>query len=91
MRKPKFKVGDKARIIKWLDMPQELQDSYSINIMRIGEIGIIKRVLEEEYDNTICYDVLFNGNIYPVFLLEQELESIIKVGEQLTFSFMKGV
>lgn len=89
--KPKFKVGDRTHVIKWLDMPQELQDSYSINIIRIGEIGIIKRVLEEEYDNTICYDVLFNGDIFPVFLFEQELEPVIKVGEQLTFNFMKGV
>jgi len=87
--KSKFKVGGRVHVIKWLNMPKIMQESYGTNTMRIGEIGIIKRVLEEEYDNTICYDVLFNGDRYPVFFFEQELESTIKVGEQLTFGFME--
>ena len=88
--KPKFKVGDKARVIEWIDMPQELQDSYSINACKIGEIGTIIRLLAEELDIE-SYDIIFEGDKYPIFLFGEELEPCIKVGEQLTFSFMKGV
>ena len=83
----KFKVGQKVRIVKWLNMPQDMVEKWGINLPHIGEVGIIE---EQNFDGKpgIAYNVKRKGAKYAFFCFEEELESIIKVGEQLEFVFM---
>lgn len=83
----KFEKGQKVRVKKWLDMPQDSQDAYGCNIIKLGEIGTILKFVGDAVE-TDDYDVIFEGDKYPVYLFGPELESAIAVGEQLLFSFM---
>lgn len=78
----KFKVGQKVRGIKWQNMPEDMQDSFGINICGLEKVGIVENILDV-YDGIRSYDVLFDGNKHPVFIFESELEPFVKVGEQL--------
>ena len=69
-----FQIGQKVRIKQWLDMPQDIYDAYS-EPENIGEVGEI--VLKTKKG----YNVLFTKS--KCFYLLQELEPIIKAGEQL--------
>jgi len=77
-----FKVGQKVRVKQWLDMPEDLQAGYGMNVCKIGEVGTIVNILDVEI-SVNSYDVIFENNEYPMFFLEGELEPDIKVGEQL--------
>jgi len=90
MRKPKFKVGDKVRVLRasteeehdlWMDSWQS-QMNYAI-----GKVMTIEHVDSNNYTD---------GNLYPKYRFigigfnfpEFVLENKIRVGEQLVFSFM---
>jgi len=78
----KFKIGQKVCGIKWLNMPQNIQDVYGINTCVYGRTGIVEKFVGIECD-IATYDVVFDGNKYPMFVFEPELESFVRIGEQL--------
>ena len=88
----KFKIGQKIRIKKWLDMPQCLQEKWGEPAF-IGKVGEVLK--ENNIESTNGYDVCFpekKGNLKntpPAFYFPQELEPLVKIGEQLLFSFME--
>lgn len=85
----KFKIGQKVRIVQWKDMPQQIEDDFGINTKHIGEIGTIEKLCdlmdgETGYEGINLYNVLFdNPTDSQRNLFEQELESVVEVGEQL--------
>jgi len=83
----KFKIGQKVRVKEWSDMPQRIQEEYSKNTCRIGNIGVVTGFFGREY-NINTYDIKFEGIKCPLFFLEPELEPLIRIGEQLMFVFM---
>ena len=76
-----FKIGQKVRVKEWKDMPQEIEENWGISECT-GEIGIIKSQKEKEEGHN-AYDVKLDNNKYSGFYFEEELESIVKIGEQL--------
>ena len=82
----KFKKGQKVRVKVWEDMPQYLSDTRGY-AKCVGDIVTI-----QAYTLTPCdgYDVIFEDGSSGYYLWE-ELEPVIKVGEQLLFSFMNDV
>lgn len=85
----KFKVGDKVHIKVWNDMPLEVVDNWG-EPSYINETGIIIR------HNPQGYDVSFPSlpkcgfrDPPEAFYLPQELELVVKIGEQLLFDFAK--
>ena len=84
MKPPKFKIGQKVRIKEWKNMPEELYNTWGRAVC-VGQIVTIEGLAPTDCDG---YDVVFeNGG--GAFYLYGELESVIKVGEQLLFSFME--
>lgn len=84
-----FKVGQKVRVIDWVDMPKNVKDCYCKNYQKIGDVGTIINIPESVFHMSF-YDVIFEGEIYPRGFFEKEIElSISRVGEQLLFSFME--
>ncbi len=81
----KFKIGQKVRVKDWLDMPQDMIDKWGINNY-VGEAGFVRQ--ENLIADDIGYDIDIKRVKGLVFCLERELESVIKVGEQLVFPFM---
>jgi len=82
-----FRVGQEVRVVSWEDMPQDVIFSFCMNTNRVGEIGTVVKLLGQEMGIN-AYDIIFKGNKYPIYFFENELESIVKVGQQLLFSFM---
>lgn len=82
----RFKRGQKVRIKDWVDIPQNVRDTWGTNVY-VGKVGFISEV---NPGGTTGYDVKMKGNKYPAFCLEQELELLVRIGEQLMFNFMKG-
>lgn len=76
-----FKVGDKVRIKQWLDMPEDVLDTWGDGSRLAGRIGVIEFI--NTCFSTDGYDVIIDGDKYATFCLPQELESLVKVGEQL--------
>jgi len=79
-----FKVGQKVCTKQWINMPSIVEESYGEHTIPLGAIGTVKQFLGKELDIN-SYDVIFDKTIslYPLFVFEQELEPLIKVGEQL--------
>lgn len=77
-----FKIGQKVRVIEWLDMPENVMRAYAKNCNKIGEIGIVVGNFGKEMD-TDSYDVAFEEHKYSLFFFGPELELLVKVGEQL--------
>lgn len=76
----KFKIGQKIRIKQWLNVPEELTAEWGKNYYA-GHIGVIES--ENGTAGVEAYDVKPDGNKTSVFCLKEELEPLIKVGEQL--------
>ena len=87
MRKPKFKVGDKVKVMRAsTDEEYDLwKDSWMLSMnCAIGKIMTIK------YVNP-------NGNLYPKYSFEEiglnfpefVLQNDMRVGQQLVFNFME--
>ena len=74
----KFKIGQKVRVKVWEDMPQDMQDRYGTN-RYAGQVGVILQYFTED----MGWDVKTENEKYSFFCLEQELEPVIKIGEQL--------
>ncbi len=85
MKVPKFKIGQKVRFVEWVDMPVEVIATWGKIIGWREETGVIEK--ENNEFNISGYDVKVDGT--SIFCLSQELEPVIKVGEQLTFAFMQ--
>ncbi|GAF96599.1 unnamed protein product [marine sediment metagenome] len=81
----KFKIGQKVRVIKWLDMPLSLINKWGTNT-HVGEVGVI--IQQNPFSGDEGYDVKKKENKYSFFCLEEELELLVKIGEQLEFEFM---
>lgn len=89
MRTPKFKVGDKVRVLRasteaehdlWRDSWQRSMDRY------IGKVLTVIVVLNtEDYYKTYKYYLSDVGLNFPEFVLEKE----VRVGQQLLFNFYK--
>lgn len=82
-----FKVGQKVRVKEWVDMPEEMFDSMGIN-GHAGKVGVVV-VDGKIHGGYKAYDVRTKGGDYDFFCFEDELEPLIKVGQQLLFSFME--
>lgn len=85
----KFKVGQKVCVVEWLNMPSDAKASYGINTYKVGNVGFIRSIKKMMYG--VCtYKVAFDKHLgNDLFAFEGELESIIKIGEQLMFEFMR--
>lgn len=82
-----FKVGQKVRIKQWLDMPQGMMNKWGI-ANDVGCIGII--IMEKENrDGYNAYDIRAENSKYDNFYFEEELEPLVRIGEQLLFKFME--
>lgn len=80
----KYKIGQKVRVVEWLDMPVEIRDAWGINSRCIGFIGTIASCHGKNFGiNT--YDIKFDKEIekYPLFVFEYEIEPVLRKGEQL--------
>ena len=77
-----FKTGQKVRVVRWADMPQEVTEIYDENMRRIGEVGTIVRI-KKAVMHINFYGVIFEDDIYPIWLFEKEIETLVKIGEQL--------
>ena len=84
---PKFKIGQKVRIKEWVDMPEEVLVDMGI-ACHIGDVGTIVRDIGT-HKGYKAYDVRTEIAKHNLFCFEGELEPLIKVGQQLTFSFME--
>lgn len=80
----KFKIGQKVRIKQWFDMPQNLQDYYGTNSFDIGKVGEVIDFAGETEDINM-YNILIINDNYTNLALEPELESLVRIGEQLLF------
>lgn len=85
----KFKKGQKVRVKVWEDMPQDLYGTWG-KARNIGEIVIIEGVNTFGGGNYTGYDIAFDYGETTCYF-EEELEPVIKVGEQLLFAFMGDV
>lgn len=84
---PKFKIGQKVCVKEWLDIPEELLVDWGI-VAHIGDVGIVvKENAMVSKHNT--YDVKTKSSKSDFFCFEDELEPVIKIGEQLVFNFME--
>ena len=83
----KFKNGQKVRVKVWEDMPWDLYDLWGY-AKRVGVIATIEGINTFSSDFYSGYDVEFEDKSSACYF-EEELESVIKVGEQLLFSFME--
>lgn len=82
---PKFKIGQKVRIKKWLNMPENILDVWGENYYA-GQVGVV-----ECTNNTggfRAYDIKIDGKKDSIFCLKEELELFVRVGEQLLFNFI---
>ena len=83
----KYKVGQKVRIKQWVGVPEGLYSKWGTN-EHVGCVGVVVRE-----DRTAmgyrAYNVKTKEKKYDFFCFEEELESVIKVGEQLLFDFAK--
>ena len=87
----KYKVGQKVCIKQWLDMPQDIQDSWGENTVGIGATAVISFVIGLS-QGIATYKVLFDKSGIAkgeLFVFEPELEPLVKAGEQLVFNFIK--
>ena len=82
----KFKVGQKVRVKEWSNMPEWVLVYWGMN-GHVGNVGVVVRA-NDTMDRYNAYDVKTENSRYDFFCFEGELESIIKVGEQLLFGFM---
>ena len=84
----KFKVGQKVRVKEWVDMPENVISMYyctpSIAIGKLVVICESCKELDEQAYQTNYLDGADQGYLF----FEEELEAIIRVGEQLLFDFM---
>ena len=88
MKEPKFKVGDKVKVMrastkKERDLWGDSWEKYEMDRI-IGEISTIDYVYQEEYE--YCkYALAESGYAYPEFVLQKANV----VGQQLLFDFME--
>ena len=90
-RKPKFKVGDKVKVMRASTKKERdlWGDSWMCEMSKtVGKVLTIEYVYgdgyQEEYE--YCkYALAENGYAYPEFVLQNE----IRIGQQLLFSFME--
>lgn len=84
-----FKIGQKVRIKRWNDMPEDVFTNWGLPSY-IGEVGkILRKTTSGGY--AVCFSEKQYGLLGPpeAFYFSQELEPLIKVGEQLLFDFIK--
>lgn len=84
----RFRIGQKVRVKKWLNMPENIQCGWGILTRCIGDTLVVVRT-GESYENIPIYELQdsLTGEL-RIRVLEPEIESVIKVGEQLLFDFM---
>ena len=85
----KFKVGQKVRVKEWIGMPQNVAGVF-IMTPYVGKTVVIHKAQIECEEQ--AYEVGFvDKKLHPdgFLFFEEELESVIKVGEQLLFDFAK--
>ena len=87
----KFKVGQKVCVKEWVGMSQNVVGIYSMTPPPyIGRVVIIRKAQieceEQAYEiDFVDKELRMDGYLF----FEKELEPLIKVGEQLLFSFME--
>lgn len=79
----KFKVGDKVRIVEWKALPKKEHPAFYI-----GEEGWIDKI--DKNARFFPYHVRMKDNKFRYSqYTKNELELVIKPGQQLEFDFMK--
>jgi len=76
-----FKVGQKVRTKQWLDMPEDVLAVWGSGSRLAGKVGVVESI--NNSFNTKGYDVILGKDKYATFCLPQEIEPLIRVGEQL--------
>lgn len=93
MIKHSFKVGDRVKVVHIMSTPL-----WENGPKLIGQIGIVSKVVDGRFSITVEFgkekleNILggaYGGNT-AYYFNESEIEHAVKVGEQLTFQFMKG-
>ena len=91
MRKPKFKVGDKVKVMRASTKKERdlWGDSWMPDMDKaIGKVFLISYVLSDDYQEEYeyCkYELVEGGYVYPEFVLQK----VNEVGKQLLFEFME--
>jgi hypothetical protein len=90
MRNPKFKVGDKVRVLRASTVAEHdlWHDSWEPSMnSAVGKIMTILYVDSNDCSSYPKYSLEGMGMNFPEFVLEKE----IRIGQQLVFAFMKEV
>ena len=93
MPKYNFKIGDKVKVVRidtvlyWKNGPKLINQIGVVSKMGIGLFPIEVELGAEKLKSLLGDN--YGGNTHYYFN-KSELEHIVKVGEQLMFSFMKG-
>ena len=91
MRQPKFKVGDKVKVLRASTKKEHdlWGDSWTCDMSKtVGKVLTIDYTYDDDYQKKYeyCkYELVESGYAYPEFVLQND----IRVGQQLLFNFMR--